>query len=70
MKNDEINKIEEDEFNKSEEENVIENYERIEMRKQLNKLKNKVRFERNGMTPEECEKRFNEIRNLENRLED
>lgn len=70
MKNDKINKVEEDKLNKSEEENEIETYEKVEIKKQLAKLKNKIRCERNNMTFEECEKRFNEIRDLEDRLED
>ena len=69
MKNDEINKVEEDELNKSEEENAIETYEKVEIKSQLAKLKNKVRCGRNDMTFEECEKRFNEIIDLENQLE-
>ena len=40
MKNNEINKVEEDELNKSEEENAIESYEKVEIKSQLAKLKN------------------------------
>lgn len=70
MKNDEINKVQDDELNKGDEENTIEKYERVNVEKQLKRLKNRVRVEGKFLTDAQSEKYFNQIIDMESSLEE
>lgn len=70
MKNDEINKVQDDELNKGDEENTIEKYERVNVEKQLKRLKNRVRVEGKFLTDAQSERYFNQIIDMESSLEE
>lgn len=64
-----FNKVQDDEFNKSEEKR-IERSEDVDVREELKRIREEVRRRRLKMSPEERERNFNAIRDLNNKLED